>query len=149
MAALPSTVSPQDRDWAEATLAERAQDFDPRRLRVIARRVVDQLDPDGPAPVESDEPCSAAGELHIRDRRDGGICVEGWLDALHGTAFRGLIDQLAQPRPLAEDIPDPRTAAQRNADALVEICDRARGHDQMSARVGNRHTSPSPWTTTP
>jgi hypothetical protein len=104
---------------------------------VIARRVVDQLDPDGPAPRdEPEDPCAAAGELHIRDCRDGGISLQGWLDALHGTAFRGLIDQLAKPRPLAEDIPDPRTAAQRNADALVEICDLARGNDQTSTAGG-------------
>ncbi|MDQ2883983.1 MAG: HNH endonuclease [Actinomycetota bacterium] len=136
MAALPSAVSQDDRDWAESTLAEHAQNFDPHRLKVIARRIVDQLDPDGPAPAEPEDPCPAAGELHIRDRRDGGISLEGWLDALHGTAFRGLIEQLAKPRPLAEDIPDPRTAAQRNADALVEICDLARGHDQMSTAGG-------------
>jgi hypothetical protein len=136
MAALPSAVSQHDRDWAEATLAEHAQNFDPRRLSVIARRIVEQLDPDGPAPAEPDDPCPAAGELHIRDRRDGGISLQGWLDALHGTAFRGLIEQLAKPRPLAEDIPDPRTTAQRNADALIEICDLASGHDQMSAAGG-------------
>ncbi len=137
MAALPARVSQDDRDWAEATLAEHAQNFDPPRLRVIARRVIDQLDPDGPAPRgEPDDPCPAAGELHIRDRRDGGITLEGWLDALHGTAFRGLIEQLATPRPLAEDIPDPRTTAQRNADALIEICDLARGNDQTSTAGG-------------
>ncbi len=137
MAALPSTVSQDDRDWAEATLAGHAQNFDPSRLRVIARRVIDQLDPDGPAPRdEPDDPCPAAGELHLRDRRDGGIRLEGWLDALHGTAFRGLIEQLAAPRPLSEDIPDPRTTAQRNADALVEICDLARGNDQTSTAGG-------------
>ncbi len=136
MVALPSTVSQDDRDWAEATLAEHAQNFDPRRLRVIARRIVDQLDPDGPAPAEPDDPCPAAGELHIRDRRDGGISLEGWLDALHGTAFRTLIEQLAAPRPLTEDIPDPRTPAHRNADALVELCDLARGNDQMSTAGG-------------
>jgi hypothetical protein len=136
MAALPTTVSQPDRDWAEATLAEHAQNFDPRRLSVIARRVLDQLDPDGPEPAEPEDPCSAAGELHIRDRRDGGISFDGWLDALHGTAFRGLIEHLAAPRPLAEDIPDPRTAAQRNADALVEICDLARGNDEMSTAGG-------------
>ena len=136
MAVLPSTVSQDDRDWAEATLAEHAQNFDPARLRVIARRIVDQLNPDGPAPAESDDPCPAAGELHIRDRRDGGISLEGWLDALHGTAFRGLIEQLAAPRPLSEDIPDPRTTAQRNADALVELCDLARGNDQTSTAGG-------------
>ncbi len=136
MAALPSTVSQHDRDWAEATLAEHAPNFDPRRLSVIARRIVDQLDPDGPPPDEPADPCPAAGELHIRDRRDGGISLEGWLDALHGTAFRTLIEQLAAPRPLAEDIPDPRTPAQRNADALVEICDLARGNDQISTAGG-------------
>jgi Domain of unknown function (DUF222) len=136
MAVLPSTVSPQDRDWVEATLAEHAHNFDPRRLRTIAQRIVEQLDPDGPAPAEPDDPCPAAGELRIRDRRDGGISLEGWLDALHGAAFRGLIEQLAAPRPLAEDIPDPRTAAQRNADALIELCDLARGNDQMSAAGG-------------
>jgi hypothetical protein len=136
MAALPATVSQDDRDWAEATLTEHAQNFDPRRLSVIARRVVDKLDPDGAAPAEPDDPCPAAGELHIRDRRDGGISLEGWLDALHGTTFRGLIEQLAKPRPLAENIPDPRTTAQRNADALVEICELVRGHDQMSAAGG-------------
>ncbi len=136
MAVLPSTVSQDDRDWAEATLAEHGQNFDPARLRVIAKRIVDQLDPDGPAPAEPDEPCPAAGELHIRDRRDGGISLEGWLDALHGTAFRGLIEQLAAPRPLSEDIPDPRTTAQRNADALIELCDLARGNDQTSTAGG-------------
>ncbi|MGH3807000.1 MAG: DUF222 domain-containing protein, partial [Pseudonocardiaceae bacterium] len=66
MAALPATVSQDDRDWAEATLAEHAHTFDPQRLRVIARRVLDQLDPDGPAPAEPEDPCPAAGELHIR-----------------------------------------------------------------------------------
>ena len=137
MAALPSTVSPYDRDWAEATLAEHAQNFDPRRLRVIARRVIDQLDPDGPAPShEPDDPCPAAGELYIRDRRDGGISLEGWLDALHGTAFRGLIEQLGAPCPLSENIPDPRTPTHRNADALIELCDLARGNGQMSAAGG-------------
>jgi Domain of unknown function (DUF222) len=114
MATLPSTVSQHDRDWAETTLAEHAQNFDQRRLRVIARRIVDQFDPDGPAPAEPQGPRPAAGEPHIRDRRDGGISLEGWLDALHGTAFRGLIEQLAKPRSLAEDIPDPhRSPAQR------------------------------------
>jgi 5-methylcytosine-specific restriction protein A len=136
MAALPSTVAQPDRDWAEATLAEHAQNFDPRRLGVIARRVLDQLDPDGPEPAEPDNPCPAAGELHIRDRHDGGISFDGWLDALHGTAFRGLIEQLAAPRPLTENIPDPRTAPQRNADALIELCDLARENDHMSSAGG-------------
>ncbi|HEX4101810.1 MAG TPA: DUF222 domain-containing protein [Pseudonocardiaceae bacterium] len=136
MAALPATISQHDRDWAEATLAEHAQNFDPRRLAVIARRVLDKLHPDGPQPTEPEDPCPAAGELHIRDRRDGGISLDGWLDARHGTTLRALIEQLAAPRPLSENIPDPRTAPQRNADALIELCDLARDNDQTSSAGG-------------
>jgi Domain of unknown function (DUF222) len=54
---LPATISQHDRDWAEATLAEHAQNFDPRRLAVIARRVLDKLHPDGPQPTEPEHPC--------------------------------------------------------------------------------------------
>ncbi len=130
---LPATISQHDRDWAEATLAEHAQNFDPRRLAVIARRVLDKLHPDGPQPTEPEDPCPAAGELHIRDRRDGGINLDGWLDALLGTALRTLIERLAAPRPLSENIPDPRIAPQRNADSLIELCDLARANDQTSS----------------
>ena len=37
---------------------------------------------------------------------------------------------------MSEDIPDPRTTAQRNADALIELCDLARGNDQTSTAGG-------------
>ncbi|MGH3782643.1 MAG: DUF222 domain-containing protein [Pseudonocardiaceae bacterium] len=128
MAALPSTISQDDRDWAEATLAEHAQNFDPHRLKVIARRIVDQFDPDGPAPAEPDDPCPAAGELHIRDRRDGGISLEGWLDALHGTALRSALPQ-----------PPPMGACGRMG----------HHHPRKPCRVPTtRHSRPPPQTTT-
>ncbi|MGB8995803.1 MAG: DUF222 domain-containing protein, partial [Pseudonocardiaceae bacterium] len=47
MAALPAAVPQPARDRAEADLAGYARDFDPRRLRVIARRLIANLDPDG------------------------------------------------------------------------------------------------------
>jgi hypothetical protein len=37
-----------------------------------------------------------------------------------------VIEQLAAPRPALAGIPDPRTAGQRNADALLEVCGLAR-----------------------
>jgi hypothetical protein len=69
LASLPATISQPDRDWAEATLAEHAQNFDPRRLRVIARRVLDQLDPDGPAPAESGSLPRGRRAAHSRSPR--------------------------------------------------------------------------------
>lgn len=57
MAALPTSVPQPARDRAEADLAGHARDFDPRRLRIIAHRMLANLDPDGPHP--GDEPTPA------------------------------------------------------------------------------------------
>jgi hypothetical protein len=65
---------------------------------------------------------SGVGELRWRDRRDGWLGFEGFLESEHGAAFRSLIEQFAAPRPASEGIPDPRSTVQRNADALVEVC---------------------------
>ncbi|MGH3915048.1 MAG: DUF222 domain-containing protein, partial [Pseudonocardiaceae bacterium] len=82
MATLPASVPEPRREQAEADLAGYARDFDPRRLRIIAHRLLVNLDPDGPAPVDDPAPTTPArGELWLRDRRDGRLGLEGWLDA--------------------------------------------------------------------
>src|SRR2546421_4943202 len=48
--ALPASVPQPARDRADAALAGYARDFDPRRLRIIAQRLLSCLDPDGPPP---------------------------------------------------------------------------------------------------
>ncbi|MGH3781964.1 MAG: DUF222 domain-containing protein [Pseudonocardiaceae bacterium] len=60
--------------------------------------------------------------MRFWERRDGRLGLEGFLEPEHGAAVRSLIEQLAAPQPTTEDIPGARTAAQRNADALLEIC---------------------------
>jgi hypothetical protein len=130
--ALPVSVPQSARDRAEAALAGYARDFDPRRLRIIAQRLVATLDPDGPAPGEDPIPATPVrGELWLRDRRDGGVGLEGWLDAEHGSMVRALIEQLAARRPTTDGEPETSTAPQRQADALIELCDRARGTDDF------------------
>lgn len=115
--AVPATVSPDERALVEKTLTDHARDFDPTALARVGARLLDHLDPDGPEPAHPDQPY-AAGELRIRDRRGDGIHLEGWLDAEHGAAVRGLLDRLAKPTGKT----DERTEAQRTADALVEAC---------------------------
>ncbi|MBV8993569.1 MAG: DUF222 domain-containing protein [Pseudonocardiales bacterium] len=102
--------------------------FQSRRLRLIAERLIAALDPDGPDPADDPSPATAGrGELWLRNRRDGRLAVEGWLDAEHGTQVRALIEQLATRRPTTTDgVPDSRSIPQRQADALIELCDRAR-----------------------
>lgn len=102
--------------------AEHARSFESRRLAILARRIRDRLDPDGPRPAEPEPMAAACGELRLRDRRDGGVGLEGWLDAEAGTQLRELLGQLAKPRPAAENLPDQRTAPQRQANALAELC---------------------------
>ena len=73
MAALPASVPEPVRERVEADLAGYARDYDPRRLRLLAGRLLATLDPDGPEPADGDPAPEVAvrGELWLRDRRDG------------------------------------------------------------------------------
>ncbi|MBV9144236.1 MAG: DUF222 domain-containing protein [Pseudonocardiales bacterium] len=126
MNAIPTSVGVEQRQAAEADLARYAHSFNPASLGKIGRHLLAHLDQDGPQPPEEPVPAPAAGELRFRERRDGRLGFEGFLESEHSAAFRSLIEQLAAPRPAAEGIPDPRTTVQRNADALLEVCGLAR-----------------------
>ncbi|MGH3884622.1 MAG: DUF222 domain-containing protein [Pseudonocardiaceae bacterium] len=136
MNAIPASVSSTDHETAEADLARYARSFDPASLHKIGRHILAHLDQDGPEPRDEPEPTPAAGELRFRERRDGRLGLDGFLEPEHGAAFRALIDQFAAPRPAAEGIPDPRTTPQRNADALLEICGLARAAQDCPTTAG-------------
>ena len=136
MNAIPASVSVAEREAVEAELARYARSFNPTSLHTIGRHLLAHLDPDGPAPREEPEPTPAAGELRFRNRRDGRLGLEGFLEPEHSAAFRSLIEQLAAPRPTAEGIPDPRTTPQRNADALLEVCGLARAAQDCPTTAG-------------
>jgi hypothetical protein len=144
MTLLPTTIPEPTRERIEADLVGYARDFDPRRLRIIARRVLDVVDPDGPKPADEPAPVvPARGELWLRDRRDGSLGLEGWLDPEHGSELRALIEQLATRRPTTDEgVPDDRSAPQRQADALIELCQRARASGELPhhrRRTSTRH----------
>ncbi|MCA1673213.1 MAG: 13E12 repeat family protein, partial [Actinobacteria bacterium] len=142
MAALPASVADPDRERVEADLARYARDFDPRRLRLLAGRMLANLDPDGPEPADAPTPeALVRGELWLRDRRDGRLGLEGWLDAEHGAMVRSLIEQLAAPGrttggSAVDGAPETRTGPQRQADALIELCERARAADDFPSSGG-------------
>lgn len=142
MAALPTSVPEPVRERAEADLAAHARDFDPRRLRIVAHRLLANLDPDGPEPADDPTPATPVrGELWLRDRRDGRLGLEGWLDPEHGSMVRGLIEQLASRRRSDGDsatggVADERTTPARQADALIELCARARAADEFPTTGG-------------
>jgi hypothetical protein len=137
MVLMPTSVPEPARERVEMELAGHARDFDPRRLRIIAQRMLDVLDPDGPEPADDPTPLTPArGELWLKDRRDGRLGLEGWLDPEHGSMVRALIEQLAARRPDSDGVPDTRTVPQRQADALIELCERARATDEFPTTAG-------------
>jgi hypothetical protein len=137
LGALPASVTPAVRDRADADLAGYARDFDPRRLRIIAQRLLACLDPDG-LPPQEESPAAAPvrGELWLRERRNGRLGLEGWLGPEHGSLVRALIEQLATRRPDSHGVSETRTVAQRHADALIELCQRAQATDELPTTGG-------------
>ncbi|MGH3992610.1 MAG: DUF222 domain-containing protein, partial [Pseudonocardiaceae bacterium] len=64
--------------------------------------------------------------------------LEGWLDAEHGATVRSLIEQLAARHPTDDGESGTRSVPQRQADALIELCDRARATDEFPNTAGER-----------
>jgi hypothetical protein len=136
MNAIPTSTGTAERAAAEAELARHARSFDPTSLYKIGRHVLACLDPDGPAPADEPDPAPAVGELRFRERRDGRLGLEGFLEPEHDATFRSLIEQFAKPHPITDAIPDPRTTDQRNADALLEVCGLARAAQDCPTTAG-------------
>jgi hypothetical protein len=75
--------------------------------------------------------------LHFHDR-DGGYELSGWLDREAAEILRCALSPLAAPRPTTNTEIDLRTAAQRDADALVELAVRALNDGELPTEGGER-----------
>ena len=113
--ALPAAVAADHDRAVESFLTEQAHQFDPRALRLIARRLIDTLDPDGTLSTDADR--ARRRELTIALRPDGSSRVSGELDAICTEAVLTVLDTLARPTPTDESRrtrpPQPRTTPPR------------------------------------
>ena len=117
---------------AEPVLIEAAKAHDPGQIAQIARRLRHIVDPDGQAGV--DERHHEQRWFDVAVTFEGAGSVRGSLDA-EGTAIvRTAIEALSKH---AGDI-DPRTGAQRRADALVEMARRSLGAGELPECAGER-----------
>lgn len=117
---------------AEEQLAHHAREFRPGELANFARNLINALDQDGPAPGEDDPP--QPNELFLsRTGPDGGGRIRGRLDALTYAAVATALDAMSKPGP-----DDPRTHAERQADALGEICHHALDEGTLPEFGGER-----------
>ncbi|GAB3316473.1 HNH endonuclease signature motif containing protein [Geodermatophilus aquaeductus] len=83
----------------------------------VVQRYRDDLDPDGPEPDPTE-----GRSLTVVKHADGSRTFHGCLDAVGGEKFAVALESFTQAdRPAG----DERTRAQRQADALVQLCDNA------------------------
>ncbi|WP_163510541.1 HNH endonuclease signature motif containing protein [Fodinicola acaciae] len=93
--------------------------MDAGRLYRLGTRLHAYLDPDGAAPSDKDD-AKPRRELHLHTGRDGRLALRGILDAETGSLLQEVLSPPAKPE--GEDgKPDPRSAAERNGDALADI----------------------------
>jgi hypothetical protein len=124
---------------AEKALLQKAAEFGPRQLHIVAGRIVGHVeaesragDPDGLTLAEQAEARRLeAAETRATDRRglwltdqhDGTHRLSGRLDAEGATVLRTVFDAFSRPCPA--DPLQPRSAEVKRVDALVEVCRQA------------------------
>jgi len=103
-------LAPFDEAWTAVAVAAPHQ-----TLVAAVQAFADALDPDGPEPDPTE-----GRRLTIAKHADGSVTGRFDLDAVGGEKVQAAIESIVQAsRPKG----DERTRAQRNADALVQLCD--------------------------
>ncbi|MDQ2722708.1 MAG: HNH endonuclease [Actinomycetota bacterium] len=132
--ALPHSLDVDTTALAEKTLVDQAEGLRPSELAKVAERLTAYLDPDGQLSDDTDR--AARRALNIgRQRADGMSPITGLLDP----ATRALVDAAFSTlaRPVSQDdIPDPRSAAQRHHDALAALCRNALASGTLPSNRG-------------
>ena len=127
-------LAPEVWAGAEAQLADHATGYTPSELQAWGAALVEALDQDGPEP--DDRPPTPVNELRLTRKPDGaGGKLKGCFeDAAMFDAIAAVLD--AKARPLTGG--DPRSAAQRQAEALADVCGYVLDHGDLPDCGGSR-----------
>ncbi|NDL59678.1 DUF222 domain-containing protein [Phytoactinopolyspora sp. XMNu-373] len=135
MAQLPPDVAAEDATRAEEDLAAFAREHDPATLQRLATHLLHLLA--GESLEEREERARRKRQLRLVDLGDGTVRISGLLSNEDAATVRTALDPLAAPQPAADGERDPRTAEQRHADALVELCRRFLAGGDLPTRHGH------------
>jgi hypothetical protein len=138
------TLPGEHRADGETVLVEQCATFGPRELGRIGGYLLDRV-----APEVAEQ--RAAAELARQEQREyedrclhlgdvpgaARVRLSGWLDRESAAVVRAAIDPLCAPHP-ANGEPDRRSAGQRRADALVEVCRLALACGELPDHGGDR-----------
>ena len=102
----------------ERFLVDQAREHSPDFVAKTAKHAVAVLDPDGTLPSEKDQ--QRLRGLSFSLHPDGSSDIRGYLTPACTATVLAVLDPLAKPAAADQDTPDPRTAAQRMHDALLD-----------------------------
>jgi hypothetical protein len=149
LAALPTHLVAEHYAQLESDLAENARALDPESLRKVGKHALALLDPDGPRPRAG---VPSRNRLRFLPRGEG-FEARGWLDTESAAIVRTALSPLAAPtgahaagdcedpnceHGAGELLPDPRSMAEREGDALVELARRMMTVGELPTEGGNR-----------
>ncbi|WP_181778765.1 MULTISPECIES: HNH endonuclease signature motif containing protein [Brevibacterium] len=126
---LPSRFGPEVRAETERILVEHAPQVRVADLRVIFKRILDEIDPDGQEPKDPQD--RSMYRVNLRSRKDGDWDLTGLLDPITGGVLHGLLTsriQSAAERDAAAS--GPAAGASARADGT------AAGDSAAAAMVG-------------
>ena len=132
MRGLPGAVDPATRRKAEGWLLEQAAQFDPAALHKLGRHLIQVVDPEGGAALERQEALLASRQAFtLAHGADGSRPCRGQLGPEGGALLDAALAAVSAPRPAQDGVPDPRPAAQRRAEGLLELITLALQADGM------------------
>jgi len=136
--ALPTRFGPDTCAVVEEQVAGFARRYSPRETGVLAAQLLSRLDADGPEPVDPDEAPRPDNTLFLGRSRRGRLKLTGEFDAAGEAAIRAMIDALAKPSAAIDGIPDERSIAARQGDALVDAAHQVLGFGELPDCGGER-----------
>ena len=132
MHALPRALAPALRREAEGYLLTHARQFDPAALNILGRHLAVVVDPEGGPALEREENEQADRQQFslVRGPDRSGV-PRGFFTAESSALIEAALGPVSKPRAQADGTPDPRSAAQRRAEGLLELLRLAIGSPQM------------------
>jgi hypothetical protein len=142
VAALPDRVGVEVVDAAEARLIADAAQFEPRGLAELGAGILSRVAPEVAEELEAEalrreeKKARLRRGFDLRSTGDGRVRLTGWLDREDAAVVNAALDPLCSPRTTPDG--DTRTATQRRADALVEVCQLALRTEELPDHGGER-----------
>ena len=117
--AIPAPDRAEHADEVETTLLEHAHTSSPHILRMLGKRILAHLDPDGPSPTEQ-RLRQTHRRLTLTPMDDGTALLKGRLSPSCRALWEAILTPLAERRPEDALGPDTRTAPQLIHDAFEQ-----------------------------